>query len=314
MISWCWTLMLLRDSPALSPAPGCTRVLASIWLHATHVRRVPLVLLLPEHRSHRRSARPVLRRVRCFPSSARPHAGARSPSATLVAESEAQVCRDGVHFEQSTCYHRYSVDTYLHFLLLADRNGIDLPEHIARTRAADGGVPARHSPDRRRRSRRSATTTAGACCRCRTARGRRRRGLFAVAAALFRRRDFALGGRRACARGRLADGPRRRRRFRRTRAAAPPASAASRVFPSGGYASMRSGWEPDAHQAIVDIGPIGCPVSGGHGHADLLSLQCSIFGEPCLVDAGHLLLHRRTRSGATSSAAPRRTARSSSTA
>jgi hypothetical protein len=49
---------------------------------------------------------------------------------------------------------------------------------------------------------------------------------------------------------------------------------------------MRSGWDVEAHQAIVDIGPIGCPVSGGHGHADLLSLQCSIFGEPCLVDAG----------------------------
>ena len=49
---------------------------------------------------------------------------------------------------------------------------------------------------------------------------------------------------------------------------------------------MRSGWEADAHQAIIDIGPIGCPVSGGHGHADLLSVQCSIFGEPCLVDAG----------------------------
>jgi hypothetical protein len=49
---------------------------------------------------------------------------------------------------------------------------------------------------------------------------------------------------------------------------------------------MRSGWERDDHHVIVDIGPIGCPVSGGHGHADLLSLQCSIFGEPCLVDAG----------------------------
>jgi len=27
-------------------------------------------------------------------------------------------------------------------------------------------------------------------------------------------------------------------------------------------------------------------VSGGHGHADLLSIQCSVFGEPCLIDAG----------------------------
>jgi hypothetical protein len=68
--------------------------------------------------------------------------------------------------------------------------------------------------------------------------------------------------------------------------AAPPGSDATRVFPSGGYAVMRTGWEDDAHQVIVDVGPLGCPVSGGHGHADLLSIQCAIFGEPCLVDAG----------------------------
>src|SRR5262249_28629318 len=28
------------------------------------------------------------------------------------------------------------------------------------------------------------------------------------------------------------------------------------------------------------------PFSAGHGHADLLSVQCSIFGQPCLVDSG----------------------------
>jgi hypothetical protein len=37
---------------------------------------------------------------------------------------------------------------------------------------------------------------------------------------------------------------------------------------------------------IVDTGPLGCPTSSGHGHADLLSVQCAIFGDPCLVDAG----------------------------
>jgi uncharacterized heparinase superfamily protein len=49
---------------------------------------------------------------------------------------------------------------------------------------------------------------------------------------------------------------------------------------------MRSGWHPDAHQMIVDVGALGCPVSSAHGHADLLSVQCSIFGEPIIVDAG----------------------------
>ena len=49
---------------------------------------------------------------------------------------------------------------------------------------------------------------------------------------------------------------------------------------------MRSGWDANAHQMIVDVGPLGCPISSGHGHADLLSVQCVAFGEPILVDAG----------------------------
>ena len=46
---------------------------------------------------------------------------------------------------------------------------------------------------------------------------------------------------------------------------------------------MRSGWARDAHQLIFDVGPLG---DFGHGHADLLSVQCAVFGAPCLVDAG----------------------------
>ena len=64
---------------------------------------------------------------------------------------------------------------------------------------------------------------------------------------------------------------------------------------------------------IVDVGPLGCP-QRGHGHADLLSIQCAIFGEPCLVDAGTVRLHAGTASGASTSAARRRTARCASTA
>jgi hypothetical protein len=111
------------------------------------------------------------------------------------------------------------------------------------------------------------------------------RASFAVAAALFDRADFAWAAGRLTSDVLWLLGPSGVRAFDALRPE-PPAHSPSRVFPSGGYASMRGGWEPDAHHAIVDIGPIGCPVSGGHGHADLLSIQCSIFGEPCLVDAG----------------------------
>ena len=46
---------------------------------------------------------------------------------------------------------------------------------------------------------------------------------------------------------------------------------------------MRTGWASDAHHLIFDVGPLG---NCGHGHADLLSVQCAVFGAPCLVDAG----------------------------
>jgi hypothetical protein len=49
---------------------------------------------------------------------------------------------------------------------------------------------------------------------------------------------------------------------------------------------MATGWEDDAHRMIVDVGGVGCPVSSGHGHADVLSVQCWAFGRPLLVDAG----------------------------
>jgi hypothetical protein len=48
---------------------------------------------------------------------------------------------------------------------------------------------------------------------------------------------------------------------------------------------MRDGWEGD-HHVIFDFGPLGSPPNAGHGHADLLSVQCSVFGEPFLVDPG----------------------------
>src|SRR5207237_4759604 len=42
-----------------------------------------------------------------------------------------QVLADGVYFEHSTCYQRYTVDIYLHFLILTARNGLVVPPAVA---------------------------------------------------------------------------------------------------------------------------------------------------------------------------------------
>src|SRR2546430_6406282 len=45
----------------------------------------------------------------------------------LVDECERQILNDGVYFEQSTGYARYTLETYLHFLILGARNAWPIP-------------------------------------------------------------------------------------------------------------------------------------------------------------------------------------------
>jgi hypothetical protein len=202
----------------------------------------------------------------------------------LVAESQVQIGEDGVHFEQSTCFQRYTVDIYLQYLVLAARQGIDVPaavyervermiEFLLNIRRPDGSIPAIGDSD------------GGALLPLAPRDGSDARGRFAVAAAVFGRSDFAWAAEGAAPEVAWLLGADGMRVFDRIRPAA-PASAPSRIFPSGGYVVMRTGWQRDAHQMIVDVGPLGCPVSSGHGHADLLSIQCAIFGEPAVVDPG----------------------------
>jgi hypothetical protein len=110
-------------------------------------------------------------------------------------------------------------------------------------------------------------------------------GVFSIAAAVMRRGDYAgaaggltpevlwlLGTEGA----RVAD----------SLESAPSVDCASRLLAHGGYAVMRSAWGNEGDQVVLDVGPLGCAVSGGHGHADLLSIQCSFRGQPYIVDPG----------------------------
>jgi hypothetical protein len=111
------------------------------------------------------------------------------------------------------------------------------------------------------------------------------RGVLGVGAAVFGRADFAWGAGGLVPEVLWLLGPAGLCTFDQL-SPRPPAEPPSRLFQSGGYVVMRSAWTPDAHQLVLDVGPLGCPLSAGHGHADLLSLQCFPFGEDCLVDPG----------------------------
>ena len=282
LMSWCWTALLIRDALMLS-GEWMMRLLVAIGQHANHINRYLSYYSSPN--THLTGeALGLFYAGTLFPEfrdAARwRHVGTR----VLMAESRAQLLPGGVHFEQSTCYQAYTVDTYLQFLLLADRNGVTLPRELVEqvahmvafllaVRQPDGTIPAIGDGD------------GGVLL---PLVGRQRgdsRGLFGVAAAVFDRSDFGWAAGGAALEVLWLMGNAGLHAFDAV-SPAPPSDGASRVFPSGGYGVMRSGWEPDAHQLIVDVGPLGCPTTSGHGHADLLSVQCAIFGEACLVDAG----------------------------
>jgi hypothetical protein len=282
IISWCWTLALLRNAEALSPA-RFEAALQSIWIHAAHVER-HLSLYFSPNTHLTGEALGLFYAGVLFPE-LRPAARWRATGArVLVAESRRQVHPDGVHFELSTCYQRYMIETYLHFLVLARRNAVSVPADVEeRTRLMtdflvvmrrpDGTIPQIGDGD-------------GGSLMPLTRRGPEDlRGVFATAAALWGRPDHAWAAGGAAPEALWILGEPGLEALHAVEPS-PPALPASRVFPDAGYVVMRSGWDEEAHQLVFDAGPMGCPLTAAHGHADLLSIQCAAFGETFLVDPG----------------------------
>lgn len=288
LIAWCWVVALLE-----SAVDAGTRgaVLEGIGRHATHVSRylssysspnthltgealglVYAGTALPDH--------PLAARWR------------RLGGGLLLRESQRQVHPDGVHFEQAFCYQRYTVEILLHFLILERRLGGAFPpvttavqrmlDFLVVTRQPNGAMPRIGDED------------GGWLLPLARRRPDDLRGVLAVAAALFARGDYAWAAGEPAPEVSWLLGPDGQRGFEAL-TPAPPSGGASRCFEKGGYAVMSSGWERDAHQLILDVGPLGCPVSGGHGHADLLAIQCSAFGEAYLVDPGTYVYTPRPR-------------------
>ncbi len=282
LISWCWALVLFEGSEALSDELRMM-IVAGIADHARHVERYLSYDFSPNTHLTGEALGLFYAGV-LFPDMARARRWRARGTQILIAECERQILPDGVYFEQATCYQRYTAEIYLHFLILAARNGFDVPRTVATrverlvdflmaVRRPDGSIP--HIGD----------ADGGWLLPLVPRAADDLRGIWAVAAAFFGRPDYAWAAAGVTPEVFWLLGSTGAKAFEAL-VPAPPQTASSQVFPHGGYVVMRSGWEPDAHQLIFDVGPLGCPVSGGHGHADLLSVQCAVFGEPYLVDAG----------------------------
>jgi hypothetical protein len=284
LIAWSWALVLFQHSPALSPELY-VQMLSHVEAHASHVRRYLSTYFSPNTHLLGEAlglfyAGTLFRELRA--SEEWRAIGQR----ILEEESARQILDDGVHFELSTWYQRYTVEIYLHFLILASRNGVPMePRPVGRVarmldflltvRRPDGSMPQIGDAD------------GGYLLPLAARDPDDLRGVFAVAAAFFGRTDYAWAAGGAAPETAWLLGGRGVRAFDAL-TPVPPVRALSSVFTESGYVVMRSGWGERDHQIIFDAGPLGCPVSAGHGHADLLSIQCSFWGAPYLVDPGTL--------------------------
>jgi hypothetical protein len=192
-------------------------------------------------------------------------------------ESRRQVNLDGMHFEQSTYYHVYALDFFLHAVLLARTNGItpspETEQIIEKMLGAllllgSAGPPPRFGDD-----------DGGRVFDAARNRGEDLLDPLAAGAILFNRGDF-----KALAAGLREEtiwllGERGIEEWDRISAKS-PASLSTALEQSGLYAMTNS-----AAQLVID-GGASAQQSNGHNHADALSVCLQCNGTAMLIDPG----------------------------
>ena len=280
-ISWIWAIELFRESLALSPEL-LLRTLKYLHIHGRHLERYLSTYFSPN--THLTGEALGLFYLGCMLPELQRSAEWRALGWSILERYlPRQVFDDGVYFEQATYYHRYTVDIYLHALLLARAQGAQVPAAMSSRLAlaaalladitrGDGTIPAIGDDDggqlvrleeRQLTDVRSTLATASVVLE--------RPELAAVAGTVTEEVLWLLG----------PDGMRLATGY----LSSPLPAHTSVLAPTGGYAIMRDGWGAEANHAVIDCGPLGAGNSG-HAHSDALAIEITVAGCPALVDPG----------------------------
>jgi uncharacterized heparinase superfamily protein len=197
----------------------------------------------------------------------------------LLAQLPRHVQADGVYFEQSSYYHRYTTDFYLHLRVLLSNADVAVPpvldeklrlllDHLMYITRPDGTTPLFGDDDGGRllgffnRPANDFRATLG------------------TGAALFERADYKFIAGNATEEALWLLGP---ASFDQIVATEPEKQSVA--FPAGGYYVMRDGWTADSNYLLFDCGPHGTD-NCGHAHADALSFELAVNGRTLLIDPG----------------------------
>lgn len=288
-ISWLWALNFFKDSQHLTPALFY-KALKFLYAHGRHIERYLSTYYSPNtHLTGEALGLYYLgTQISFFTQSEQwKNLGAE----ILYAELGNQILSDGVYFEQSTWYQRYTADFYTHFLILENFNADDnqaSPREALETKLQsmldfmmyitrpDGTTPLIGDDD------------GGRLLPLGNSAPDDFRASLATGAVLFERGDYKYVARQSTEEALWLLGAEGINRFEKLTERLPAAS--SKRFEAGGYFVMRDGWAETDNYLLVDCGEIGS-LNGGHGHADALAIDLAVGGDSVLVDSGTYSYH-----------------------
>lgn len=288
-ISWIWAFNFFKDSGSVT-LDLFQNALKFLYLHGRHIEKYLSTYYSPN--THLTGEALGLYYLGTqLPFFARAKEWRKMGEEILFAELEQQILPDGVYFEQSTWYQRYTADFYTHFVILKTLNGekteMDLAEKFS-TRVQsmldflmyitrpDGSTPLIGDDDGGR-SLPHGNSPADDF-----------RAVLAAGAVLFERGDYKYVAAEFSEETLWLLGADGMQSFETLRNFQPEKT--STAFARGGYFVMRDGWDPSDNYLLIDCGDLGA-INGGHGHADALAIDLAVAGKSILVDAGTHTYH-----------------------
>ncbi len=284
-IAWLWAIHLCVDSREVTP-DFFARLLKSLIEHGRYIEKYLSYYASPNTRLTGEAlglfylglALPELDRAK----------GWRNLGLQIMLDhAMKQFQPDGVHFEQSSYYHRYSTDFYTHLFALTRANDIlikreleimlwnkleSMLDHLMWITRPDGSSPLIGDDDGGRLIKLSPRPANDF------------RDTLAIGAAILKRGDWKYVAGKAPAELLWLIGPEGVACYDKLRAEMPRET--SKEFMSSGYFVMRDGWRRDSSFALIDCGPHGADANARHSHSDALSIEFASRGVTWLVDPG----------------------------
>jgi len=279
-IAWIWAISLFANSPVISVS-FLKRVVKCLIAHARHIEMHMSTYFSPN--THLTGeALGLLHLGIALPQCRRALAWKRKGLAVLLDQLSRQVRDEGVYFEPSSYYHRYTVDFYLSLVQLARENSIELPPGVdSRLESMidylmwitrPDGFPTLIGDD-----------DGGKLLMLGARDGYDFRDSLALGAALLGRPRWKYSAGQDTSELLWLLGPSGLARFDRLRSERP--DELERAFTTTGQYVVRDGWECDSTYFFFRCGPAGA-LSGAHDHADQLSFEIFANGTAWLVDPG----------------------------